>query len=158
MEYLKNIISARAEWTVASILGAINAFFMSALERWINFALNFDAVFIINLVSLVTIDTVLGTLAALKERRASSNKFGKVFYKVLLYSIVLYATHAAAYSSNESYAWAAKWVDNFMYSSIAFRELFSIIENMQILGIIKLPNNVVEKLEAFQKTQEKPKQ
>jgi len=143
---LKQITVNKGEWIVSSVLGALWAFLLSIASKWALHLAELDVIFVINLAALVTMDTVTGVALAFKRRQVSSESFGRLFYKLIIYSILLYSVHLATYGLPMGASFAAKFLDGLVYSTIAFREVLSIIENLQGLGVVKLPSVIQEAL------------
>jgi phage-related holin len=143
---IKQLTVNKGEWIASSALGAVWAFLLSLASKWVLHLAELDAIFVVNLAVLVTIDTVTGVALAFKRKQVSSESFGRIFYKVIIYSILLYSVHIATYGLPAGTSFAARFLDGLVYSTIAFREVLSIIENLQGLGVVRLPNVIQETL------------
>lgn len=115
-----------------------------------------DIEFIILLSIIVAIDTCLGVLLSINRKQLSSNKFGKLFTKLIVYLLLLISTHIlATFEVNNNKIEIFKWVDAAIYSSIMLREFLSIIEKAALLGVT-LPSWVTNKLLELNKGQQDP--
>jgi phage-related holin len=148
---LKQLTVNRGEWMVSSALGAAWAFLIGVGSRWILQLSELDVLFIMNMATLVTIDTVAGAVLAFKKKRVSSESFARLFYKVIIYTVVLYSVHMATYGLPVETSFAKKFLIGAVYSTLAFRELLSIVENLQMLGVVKLPPAIQETLSKVEK-------
>jgi len=105
---------------------------------------------LINLFILVFIDTIMGVIYAYKQKRISSAGFSKAIVKMLIYILLLIAVNQGHINVNPSpLSTIMEWLDGVVYSTIVIRELLSIIEKATILGYIKLPQKVKERLDIF---------
>jgi len=108
-----------------------------------------DWAFFSTLVVLVTVDTLLGVYKAWRLRQVSSTSFGKVFTKLLVYTAVLVATHAAAHlKAHGKPDLLLTWVDSLVYAAIVVREFISILEKAAALGVA-LPAWLLKRLKDF---------
>lgn len=111
--------------------------------------------FLMNLMIIVTIDTILGFIFAYKAKTISSEAFSRVLNKILVYSLVLIATHTACNMKiNGEINFMLSWVDSFVYTTIVVRELISIFEKTTKLGYFKPPAWILAKLKDFNDTGE----
>lgn len=104
---------------------------------------------LLNLFIIVFIDTILGVLYAYKQNCVSSTGFSKVITKLLVYILLLIAVNQGHLNVNNAIGELLKWLDGVVYSTIIIRELLSIIEKATLMGYIKLPESVKQKLEKF---------
>jgi len=138
-----NVRKLELGWAVAPFTMFVNEFIFK------------DWHFLLNLLIVIIIDTLLGFIVAYRNKRISSDAFSKVFNKVLVYSMVLIATHTACHMKiNGEVNFLFSWVDSFIYSTIVARELLSIFENTTILGYFRPPAWVLSKLKHFNDTGE----
>ena len=143
---LKQLTENKGEWAVSSALGAVWAFLLGVASKWVLQLSELDVLFIMNLAALVTIDTVVGVALAFKRKRLSSESFARLFYKLIIYTVLLYAVHIATYGLPVETSFAKKFLIGMVYSTLAFRELLSIVENLQSLGMVNLPAAIRETL------------
>lgn len=106
--------------------------------------------FVFTMVILVSIDLILGLMVASRRGNISSEKFSKTITKVLIYMLLLIATHiVSSFKVNGEINSIFSWLDSLVYSTIMVREFLSIVEKTAILGVFKLPNFIKEKLEIY---------
>lgn len=106
--------------------------------------------FVFTMVVLVSIDLILGVMVASRRGNISSEKFSKTITKVLIYMLLLIATHiVSSFKVNGEINSIFSWLDSLVYSTIMVREFLSIVEKTAILGVFKLPNFIKEKLEIY---------
>ena len=126
------------------LLGTIYAPVIMLVEKY----LLKDYHLLLNLFILVIIDTLLGVLYAYKQNRVSSTGFSKVITKLLVYILLMIAVNQSHLNTGD-FGLVLQWLDGVVYSTIVVRELLSIIEKATLMGYIKLPDYVKEKLEKF---------
>jgi phage-related holin len=126
------------------LLGTIYAPVIILVEKY----LLKDYHLLLNLFILVIIDTVLGVLYAYKQNRVSSTGFSQVITKLLVYILLMIAVNQSHLNTGD-FGLVLQWLDGVVYSTIVIRELLSIIEKSTLMGYIKLPDYVKEKLEKF---------
>jgi len=126
------------------LLGTIYAPVIMLVEKY----LLKDYHLLLNLFILVIIDTVLGVLYAYKQNRVSSTGFSQVITKLLVYILLMIAVNQSHLNTGD-FGLVLQWLDGVVYSTIVIRELLSIIEKSTLMGYIKLPDYVKEKLEKF---------
>lgn len=124
------------------MLAPLVAFF----ERYV-FA---DWAFIVNLAVIVAVDTVLGVLLAVRRRELSSEGFSRVLLKLVVYMLLLIATHTVTtYKVRDEVDSLLVWVDSMVYATIMVRELLSIFEKTSLLGIFSPPRWLLRHLDRF---------
>lgn len=132
--------------TVASVGGGL---LLGPVIVFINRYVFDDWAFFVTLMILVITDTGLGLYKAWRLKKVASNKFAKVFTKVLVYFALLVATHAAAHLKvNGKPDVLLTWLDGVVYAGIVVRELLSIVEKAGALGVI-MPAFLMKRLRDF---------
>ena len=101
------------------------------------------------MIVLVVIDTILGILVSIKAKKLSSEGYSMVFIKLIVYSLLLLATHAASRYKIHGSPSLLSWVDSFVYASIAAREFLPILENAASLVTIGGIDRLKPLLEKF---------
>lgn len=104
--------------------------------------------FIVSLAVFVALDSAIGFVAAIKNKRLNSSKMGTLVPKVLQYAALLIVTHGLTYfkvhgESNVLF----KAVDYATYSYIMAREALSIIENITMIDPKFAPKWLRERLQ-----------
>lgn len=116
---------------------------VASLER----SINIDWPFAINMFLLVFIDTILGVYLAFKRKNITSERFSRVINKIFIYILLLASTHImVSYKVNGQDNIIFQWLDYVVYSVIMAREMLSIIEKSNKLGVI-LPSWITDRLE-----------
>lgn len=127
-----------------SLAGAVNFVHKYVFADW---------QFVITLSVIVFIDTLLGLMLAYKLKNIESNKFAKVLNKMIVYILLLIATHTLTHykvQGQESLGiFIFVWIDNIVYAAIMVRELISILENTGKLGIFVAPSWIMARLKDF---------
>lgn len=114
-----------------------------------------DWVFIWHLCVVIFLDTVLGVLVALKNKKFSSWGFGKVFTKISIYFVVLIATHNAGnFFTSSGVEFLVTIFDSTVYAAIMVREYLSLIEKMPALGIWNPPKWLFKRMQVWYETGE----
>jgi len=104
-----------------------------------------EKAFIVVIVLSVTVDTLLGSLLALKQGTFCSQKMRQPLYKIVIYGLGLGTVHAVCHfarmipQSNESLDFVFTYIDSLVFSYVLLRELTSIAENSNQLGVPILP-------------------
>jgi len=113
-----------------------------------------DWEFFIFISILVIIDFIMAVYGAWKRKAISSSKFSKIINKMLIYSLVLIATHAIShFKIGGKDLMILNWVQIGIYTSMMVREFLSILENAGALGFI-VPKFFLKRFEAFDETGE----
>lgn len=143
MKLFTDVRSIEAGWMIAPLTFFVNEY---VFQDWH---------FLVNLMIIITIDTILGFICAYRAQSVSSESFSKVFSKIIVYSLMLVATHTACHMKiNGELNFMLSWVDSFVYTTIVVRELLSIFEKTTILGYFKPPAWILSKLKDFNETGE----
>lgn len=141
IEYAFNLFSVKLV-----MLGWIMAPVVSFIDQYI---FN-DWQFVITIAVMIGVDTCLGLLLAWKRQDISSEAFSKLFTKIIVYALLLVASHAAAtYQVDGAPNTLLSWVDSIVYSIMVARELISIFEKTALLNIFTLPAPLLAKLRYF---------
>ncbi len=122
------------------ISGTVITFALSAIGKEY---LAYEILFI-----LVVIDTITGVFKGLKDKNISSRRFLRTGHKLLLYFLLILASHQLT-----RYAPFLVWLEHFIVIFLAITEMISIIENAHYLGI-PVPPWVTQKLETYLKKPE----
>lgn len=128
------------------------------IANFINYANMFifsDWFFVFHLFIVITMDTILGVLLAIKTHKFSSWGFGKVFTKIVIYFIILIATHnATAYFHSTNVKFLIELIDSTIYAAIMVREYLSLLEKMPALGIWTPPKWILKRMQIWYETGE----
>jgi len=109
-----------------------------------------DWVFAGHLLVIISLDTILGVWAALKKKNFSSVGFGRLFPKLLIYLVLLIATHNATFFFKSQGAdFLIKMLDSTVYAAIVVREYISLLEKIAILGVWTPPKWLFEKMKIW---------
>lgn len=146
------IYSNQTIWLLSVGIGVIGGTVIDFISKAYSNFESFDYAFAANLALLIMLDTITGVWVAYKKKDISSNGFAAVFNKLAVYMILLIAVHAATTSKTLHIGGLLSWVDSVLYTSIAVRELFSIMENLSKLGVITIPKAILERLGALNKS------
>jgi hypothetical protein len=137
----KWLINLQIGWNLAPLI--------ILLERYV-FS---DVQFILHLVVVVGVDTMLGTILAIKKRKFSSVGFGKLFAKLFVYLVMLIAIHNISnYEVQGERNLVLSWVDSVVYATIMIRELVSIFEKTTLLGYFVPPGWLIKRFQIFEET------
>ncbi len=112
-----------------------------------------DWEFLASMMTLIILDTCLGTYRNLKQRTLSSLNFGKVLRKIILYSTLLIVTHVFRHFKVHGVeVHFFTWMDYFMYSAIMVKELISILEHISSIHPGLVPPWIIGRLKQFRET------
>jgi len=102
---------------------------------------------------LVTIDTILGTYKAIKNKSLESKAYGRVLEKVLLYASVLVVAHVMTrFTIAGRESGLLNWFDDLMLTAIMVREAISIMENIAEIKPDLLPTWLMKRFKKFDET------
>jgi phage-related holin len=112
-----------------------------------------DWEFIAMLTVLIALDTLLGFYVAFIERKVSSDKFAKLFTKIIVYMVMLICSHAATHvRANGSEIIVLAWLDSVIYSGIVVREILSLFEKCAVIQPNLIPKWIVNRLKQYNET------
>lgn len=134
------------KWMVSSGAGVV----VGALWEWLggyfsNFS-NLNYALLVNIIILILIDTFLGVWVAIKYRIFSSDGFGSIFTKIIVYCLLFVSTHAATEYIIDGAPGVLSWLDNAVYAAICSRELLSVYENAALLTNFRVPDFLKKKI------------
>ena len=122
------------------------SFLISLFEKYI---FN-DWQFLGFLAVIIMIDTITGFAKHVKAKTISSNGFGKLFTKFIIYSCTLVMTHVvSAFTVGGEVSVVFEWFDNLVYSGIILREAISILENIAMINNTLVPSWILKRLKEF---------
>lgn len=105
-----------------------------------------DAEFVLILVTIVAIDTITGTLAAIRTKTFSSKGMGKLLDKVIALGIGLFSLHVAAVYFTGALGDVLGVADRLLYAYVVLREVVSVHENCAKIGYPLLPPSAVKRV------------
>lgn len=109
-----------------------------------------DWEFVKYLFVLVVFDTLLGFLKHWKAHDLSSNAYGMIARKLIVYSSVLVLTHVlATFSVGGEPVGCLVWFRYFACAALMVREAISILENCETISPGLLPKALVKRLSEF---------
>lgn len=112
-----------------------------------------DWEFIAMLTVLIALDTLLGFYVALVKKEVSSDKFAKLFTKIIVYMVMLICSHAATHvRANGSEIIVLAWLDSVIYSGIVVREILSLFEKCAIIQPTLMPKWIINRLKQYNET------
>lgn len=113
-------------------------------------ALEEEFLVILVVLILVMFDTILGIMVGIKERKVSSKKFSDLFTKIIVYVILLIATHLPVVVFKDTISQLMlQPVQSTVLVAVVLRELISILEKSQKLNIFKIPKKLADKLAEY---------
>ena len=112
-----------------------------------------DWEFIFTLMVLIILDTLLGFYIAFKRREVSSDRFAKLFTKIIVYMVMLICSHAATtIKANGTDIMLLAWLDSVIYSGIVVREMLSLFEKCAIIQPNLVPQWIIKRLKQYNET------
>jgi phage-related holin len=112
-----------------------------------------DWEFIAMLTVLIALDTILGFYVAFINKEISSDKFAKLFTKIIVYMVMLICSHAATHvKANGSDIVILAWLDSVIYSGIIVREILSLFEKCAIIQPNLVPQWIIKRLKQYNET------
>lgn len=112
-----------------------------------------DWEFIKFLAVIVLIDTVTGIIKHYRLKSISSNGFGRFFVKVIVYFLFLVVVHNLThYTTDGELDGLFGWLDSLAYAAVMCREAISIFENLGVIYPGIIPQWIMQRLKAFDKT------
>lgn len=124
--------------------------FLFAAQKFIETYLFHDWNYFVSLFILITVDTITGVMKAFKQGVLSSNKFGRLLIKIILYCLTLIVVNVLiSFKIDGSHPHIFDWIEVFLFNALIFREAISVFENIAIIYPSLLPAFVMKKLEMF---------
>jgi phage-related holin len=112
-----------------------------------------DWEFIAMLTVLIALDTLLGFYVAFVKKDVSSDKFAKLFTKIIVYMVMLICSHSATHvKANGSEIMILAWLDSVIYSGIVVREILSLFEKCAIIQPSLVPQWIIKRLKQYNET------
>jgi phage-related holin len=112
-----------------------------------------DWEFIAMLTVLIALDTILGFYVAFINKEVSSDKFAKLFTKIIVYMVMLICSHSATHvKANGSDIVILAWLDSVIYSGIVVREILSLFEKCAIIQPNLVPQWIIKRLKQYNET------
>jgi phage-related holin len=112
-----------------------------------------DWEFIAMLTVLIALDTILGLYIAFVKKEVSSDKFAKLFTKIIVYMVMLICSHSATHvKANGSEIMILAWLDSVIYSGIVVREILSLFEKCAIIQPSLVPQWIIKRLKQYNET------
>ena len=112
-----------------------------------------DWEFIAMLTVLIALDTILGFYIAFVKKDVSSDKFAKLFTKIIVYMVMLICSHSATHvKANGSEIMILAWLDSVIYSGIVVREILSLFEKCAIIQPSLVPQWIIKRLKQYNET------
>jgi phage-related holin len=112
-----------------------------------------DWEFIAMLTVLIALDTILGFYVAFLNKEVSSDKFAKLFTKIIVYMVMLICSHSATHvKANGSDIVILAWLDSVIYSGIVVREILSLFEKCAIIQPNLVPQWIIKRLKQYNET------
>jgi phage-related holin len=112
-----------------------------------------DWEFIAMLTVLIALDTILGFYIAFINKEISSDKFAKLFTKIIVYMVMLICSHSATHvKANGSDIVILAWLDSVIYSGIIVREILSLFEKCAIIQPNLVPQWIIKRLKQYNET------
>ena len=112
-----------------------------------------DWEFIAMLTVLIALDTILGFYIAFVKKEVSSDKFAKLFTKIIVYMVMLICSHSATHvKANGSEIMILAWLDSVIYSGIVVREILSLFEKCAIIQPSLVPQWIIKRLKQYNET------
>ena len=141
----KKILSLAEFGAISSVL----SFIVLIIDKYI---FN-DWEFIAMLTVLIALDTLLGFYVALIKKDVSSDKFAKLFTKIIVYMVMLICSHSATHvRANGSEIIVLAWLDSVIYSGIVVREILSLFEKCAVIQPNLIPKWIVNRLKQYNET------
>jgi phage-related holin len=112
-----------------------------------------DWEFIAMLTVLIALDTILGFYIAFMKKEVSSDKFAKLFTKIIVYMVMLICSHSATHvKANGNDIMILAWLDSVIYSGIVVREILSLFEKCAIIQPSLVPQWIIKRLKQYNET------
>ena len=112
-----------------------------------------DWEFIAMLTVLIALDTLLGFYVAFVKKEVSSDKFAKLFTKIIVYMVMLICSHSATHvKANGSEIMILAWLDSVIYSGIVVREILSLFEKCAMIQPSLVPQWIIKRLKQYNET------
>jgi phage-related holin len=112
-----------------------------------------DWEFIAMLTVLIALDTLLGFYVAFVKKDVSSDKFAKLFTKIIVYMVMLICSHSATHvKANGNEIMILAWLDSVIYSGIVVREILSLFEKCAIIQPSLVPQWIIKRLKQYNET------
>jgi phage-related holin len=112
-----------------------------------------DWEFIAMLTVLIALDTILGFYVAFINKEVSSDKFAKLFTKIIVYMVMLICSHSATHvKANGSDIVILAWLDSVIYSGIVVREILSLFEKCATIQPNLVPQWIIKRLKQYNET------
>jgi phage-related holin len=112
-----------------------------------------DWEFIAMLTVLIALDTLLGFYVAFIKKDVSSDKFAKLFTKIIVYMVMLICSHSATHvKANGNEIMILAWLDSVIYSGIVVREILSLFEKCAIIQPSLVPQWIIKRLKQYNET------
>jgi phage-related holin len=141
----KKILSLAEFGAISSVL----SFIVLIIDKYI---FN-DWEFIAMLTVLIALDTLLGFYVAFVKKEVSSDKFAKLFTKIIVYMVMLICSHSATHvRANGSEIIVLAWLDSVIYSGIVVREILSLFEKCAVIQPNLIPKWIVNRLKQYNET------
>jgi phage-related holin len=141
----KKILSLAEFGAISSVL----SFIVLIIDKYI---FN-DWEFIAMLTVLIALDTLLGFYVAFIEKKVSSDKFAKLFTKIIVYMVMLICSHSATHvRANGSEIIVLAWLDSVIYSGIVVREILSLFEKCAVIQPNLIPKWIINRLKQYNET------
>lgn len=141
----KKILSLAEFGAISSVL----SFIVLIIDKYI---FN-DWEFIAMLTVLIALDTLLGFYVAFIKKDVSSDKFAKLFTKIIVYMVMLICSHSATHvRANGSEIIVLAWLDSVIYSGIVVREILSLFEKCAIIQPNLIPKWIINRLKQYNET------
>jgi phage-related holin len=141
----KKILSLAEFGAISSVL----SFIVLIIDKYI---FN-DWEFIAMLTVLIALDTLLGFYVAFIKKEVSSDKFAKLFTKIIVYMVMLICSHSATHvRANGSEIIVLAWLDSVIYSGIVVREILSLFEKCAIIQPNLIPKWIINRLKQYNET------
>jgi phage-related holin len=145
--------------TLSFVLGKkiLNNFEFGAISSLISFVVLIvdkyifnDWEFIAMLTVLIALDTLLGFYVGYINKNVSSDKFAKLFTKVIVYMVMLICSHTATHvKANGNEIMILAWLDSVIYSGIMVREILSLFEKCAKISPNLIPKFIMERLKQY---------
>lgn len=124
--------------------------FAAPFVAWIEQYVYSDWEFLKFLFVIVSVDTILGLIKSIMERKVSSKGFGMVLKKLLIYTSLLITTSALTkFTVCGAPQVAFSFLSNVVFSAIMVREAISIFENVAEIEPGVLPTSILKYLQKF---------
>lgn len=141
----KKILSLAEFGAISSVL----SFVVMIIDKYV---FN-DWEFIAMLTVLIALDTLLGFYVAFIKKEVSSDKFAKLFTKIIVYMVMLICSHTATHvRANGSEIIVLAWLDSVIYSGIVVREILSLFEKCAIIQPNLIPKWIINRLKQYNET------